>query len=87
MVHKTPSDAMCAYLNVLLREGRHVEFVEALGHFARAHGISSIAESSGLGRESLYKALSRDAKPRFETMCKVLRSMGLTLTIESGPRG
>lgn len=86
MGNETYEDAVSAYLNVALREGRLDEFVEALGHMARGHGVSSIAEATGLGRESLYKALSKDAKPRFETICKVLQAMGMTLVVAPTPR-
>ena len=82
MRNKTSHDAIRAYLNVLLREGRYGEFVEGVGHVARGHGIASVSSATGLGRESLYKALSKDSKPRFETICKVLESMGLALSID-----
>ena len=56
-------------------------FQSAIGHAAKARGMSQIAESTGLGRESLYKALSVDAKPRFETIAKVVSSLGLKIQV------
>ena len=44
-------------------------------------GMAQLAKDSGLGRESLYKALSPDARPRFETVLKVIRALGLKLTV------
>ncbi len=78
----TYSDAVAAYLNEELRRGRYGAFLDALGHLARAHGVTSVAEASGLGRESLYKALAAGAQPRFATVCKVMASLGLALAIE-----
>lgn len=48
---------------------------------AKAHGMSSIAESTGLGRESLYKALTSGAKPRYDTVLKVLRGLSVKLSV------
>ncbi len=53
----------------------------ALGDVARAKGMTSIAHAAGLGRESLYKALSRDGNPEFATVLKVLRALGLKLKV------
>jgi len=51
----------------------------ALGDSARAKGMSQIARETGLGRESLYKALSPDGNPEFSTVLKVVRALGLSL--------
>ncbi len=64
------------YLNAVLEEGDSKEIVVALGHIAKAIGMTKIAEQSGLSRPSLYKALSEDSKPQFETILKVLRAIG-----------
>jgi probable addiction module antidote protein len=56
-------------------------FVLAVGDVAKARGMTSVAESSGLGRESLYKAFAPGAKPRYETVVKVLRSLGVKLQV------
>lgn len=64
------------YLNNVLEEGNSNEIVAALGHVAKAIGMSKIAEQTGLSRPSLYKALSENAKPQFDTILKVLRAIG-----------
>jgi probable addiction module antidote protein len=58
-------------------------FLAAVGHVARARGMSAIAERDGLGRESLYKALAPGAKPRYDTVLKVLHSLGVKLTVSA----
>lgn len=57
-------------------------FLSALGDIARARSMTRIAEATGLGRESLYKALQPGSKVRFETVQKVLNALGLTLSVE-----
>ena len=52
----------------------------ALGDVARARGMAQVARDSGLGRESLYKALAPGAKPRFDTVMKVARALGVKFT-------
>lgn len=70
-------DAMIAeYLNSVLEEGNAEDIKIALGHVAKARGMSRIAEQTGLSRPSLYKALSHGSKPQFETILKVLRAVG-----------
>jgi len=56
-------------------------FVAALGDVAKARGMAQIAKDSGLGRESLYKALSAGAHPRFETINSVLRALGVKIAV------
>lgn len=68
-----------AYLEAALEEGDAALFTAALGDIARAKGMTEIARKSGLGRESLYKALSPDGNPEFATVLKVVRSLGLKL--------
>ena len=76
------SDEVIAEFLTAALEGPHPEaFLSAVGHVAKARGMTSIAASTGLGRESLYKAFAPDAKPRFETVLKVLRSLGVKLTV------
>ena len=59
-------EAITEYLSQVLADGDTEEIIRALGHIARARGMTQIATESGLGRESLYKALSPGAKPRFD---------------------
>jgi probable addiction module antidote protein len=77
----TYEEAIAAYLGMALEEGEYDYFLEALSNIARGHGIAAVAESSGLGRESLYKALAPGAKPRFETVCRVMSGVGLRLSV------
>ena len=67
------------YLTLVLEEGDTDEVIRAIGYVAKAKGMTQIAKDSGLGRESLYKALSPGAKPRFETILLVLRALGVNL--------
>jgi Homeodomain-like domain len=59
----------------------NLERALALGDVARAKGMTQIAQAAGLGRESLYKALSPDGNPELATVLKVLRALGLKLTV------
>ncbi len=70
---------MAAYLEAALEEGDAALFTAALGDIARAKGMTEVAPKTGLGRESLYKALSPDGNPEFATILKVVRSLGLDL--------
>jgi probable addiction module antidote protein len=76
----TPEE-MAAYLEVSMEEaGGDAAFVaKALGDIARAKGISQVARNAGLSRESLYKALSGDRTPGFDTILKVTRALGIEL--------
>lgn len=75
-------DVMIAeYLNTVLEEGDIEDIKIALGHVAKARGMSKIAEETGLSRASLYKALAHGSKPRFDTILKVLRAVGGNLHI------
>ena len=67
------------YLSQVLEEGDTDELLRALGHIARAKGMSEIAQKTGLGRESLYKTFKAGTKPKFETIVKVLDSFGMKL--------
>ena len=74
------SDAdMAAYLEAALEDGDPALIAAALGDIARAKGMSEIARETGLGRESLYKALSPEGNPEFATVLKVVRALGLRL--------
>ncbi|WP_271009437.1 addiction module antidote protein [Paucibacter sp. B51] len=71
--------AIAAYLTKVIAEGDAGALAQALGTVARAHGMSAIAESSGVGRESLYKALRPGSAPRFETVQRVCAALGVRL--------
>ena len=72
-------EMIAEYLSQVLEDGNTNELLEAIGNIAKAKGMSQIAKDTGLGRESLYKTFSTDAKPRFETIMKVLDSFGVKL--------
>lgn len=74
---------MAAYLDAALEDGDAVLVVAALGDIARAKGMSQIARDAGLGRESLYKALSTTGNPEFATILKVVRALGLQLHVQA----
>lgn len=71
--------AITEYLSQVLSDGDTDELIRAVGHVARAKGMARIAKDSGLGRASLYKALAPGAKPRFDTIIKVIRALGIEL--------
>jgi len=75
----TTEKDIVAYLEAALAEGDAALFTAALGDVARAKGMTEIARKTGLGRESLYKALSPDGNPEFATVLKVVESLGLKL--------
>jgi probable addiction module antidote protein len=76
---KTDRD-IAAYLNAALEDGDSSLIAAALGDIARAKGMTTVAKSAGLGRESLYKALSPDGRPELATVMKVVQALGLKLT-------
>lgn len=70
---------MAAYLEAALEEGDTSLIAAALGDIVRAKGMTGVARQAGLGRESLYKALSPEGNPEFSTVLKVIRALGLKL--------
>jgi probable addiction module antidote protein len=79
---KSPQD-IAAYLEAAMEDGDPRVIAAALGNIARARGMSELAREAGLGRESLYKALSPDGNPEFATVLKVVRALGLRLHAEA----
>jgi probable addiction module antidote protein len=77
--HLKTEEDMAAYLEAALEDGDPALVAAALGDIARAKGMTQIARDAGLGRESLYKALSPDGNPELATVLKVLRALGLRL--------
>jgi len=77
---RTPEE-MAAYLEACIEEadGDAAFIAKALGDIARAQGMTQVAKDSGLSRESLYKALSGECSPSFETILKVVSALGLKL--------
>ena len=77
--HLKTEEDMAAYLEAALEEGDPTLIAAALGDIARAKGMTHIAREAGLGRESLYKALSPTGNPEFATILKVVAALGLQL--------
>ena len=77
--HLESEEDMAAYLEAALEDGDSKLVAVALGDIARAKGMTQIANETGLGRESLYKALSPEGNPEFATILKVVRALGLRL--------
>jgi probable addiction module antidote protein len=74
-------EVVAEYLSAALEDANPDVFLAAVGQVAKARGMSAVAESTGLGRESLYKALTPGAKPRYDTVLKVLQGLGVKLTV------
>lgn len=81
--HLETEEDMAAYLDAALEDGDITVVVAALGDIARAKGMAQIAQDTGLGRESLYKALSTTGNPEFATVLKVVRALGLQFHVQS----
>ena len=81
--HLKTEEDMAAYLEAAIEDGDPVVISAAIGDIARAKGMSQIARETGLGRESLYKALSPGGNPEFATIIKVVRALGLKFHIEA----
>jgi probable addiction module antidote protein len=79
------NEMIAEYLNAVLEEGDEAEIVIAIGHIAKAIGMTKIAEETGMSRPSLYKALSAGAKPQFSTIMKVLKAFGGQIQINPLP--
>lgn len=75
-------EAIAEYMTVVLEADDPDLLLLALSDVARAKGMAQVAKDSGLGRESLYKALAPGAKPRFETVMKVARALGVKFTVQ-----
>ena len=72
-------EVVAEYLSQILEDGDMDELLSAIGDIARAKGMTQIAKDTGLGRESLYKTFHVGAKPKFDTIVKVLNSFGIRL--------
>ena len=75
-------ETIAEYLNLALEDQNPEMLLLAIGNIARARGMAQVAQDSGLGRESLYKALSDGAKPRYDTLLQVMRALGVKLHAE-----
>jgi len=72
-------EVIAEYLNAALDDENPSVFLAAIGDVAKARGMTQLAKETGLGRESLYKALAPGAKPRYDTVLKLIRALGMEL--------
>lgn len=73
-------ETIAEYISAALEDPNPDVFLTAVRDVARARGMAQLAKDAGLGRESLYKALSPGAKPRYDTMLKLLHALGVKLS-------
>lgn len=78
-------EAIAAYLTAVMEENDPDLLLTALGDIARARGIAKLAEDSGLNRESLYKALKPGAKPRFDTVFRIMKALNIRMQASAMP--
>lgn len=77
-------EVIAEYLTQVLKDGDLDELLSAIGDVARAKGMTQIAKETGLGRESLYKSFTSGSNPKFDTVVKVLDSLGIKLHASVG---
>jgi probable addiction module antidote protein len=77
--HLDSEESVAAYLTAVLEENDPSELAHALGMVARARGMSQVARDAGMAREALYKALRPGAQPRFDTVQRVCKALGVKL--------
>jgi probable addiction module antidote protein len=80
--HLESDEDIAAYLDAALEEGDPALVVAVLGDIARARGMTQLAREAGVGRESLYKALSASGNPEFATVMKIVRALGLRFQVQ-----
>ncbi len=80
--HLRTADDVAAYLSLVIEENEPGELAHALGVVARARGMTQVALDTGLSREALYKALRSDAQPRFDTVSRVCKALGIKLVAQ-----
>lgn len=73
---------IAAYLSIILEDNDPALLAAALGDIARARGMTEIARAGGITREALYKALRPDAQPRFDTIARVCKALGVRLVAQ-----
>jgi len=80
--HLKTDEDISAYLSQVLEDNDSSELTHALGVVARARGMTEVARAAGITREALYKALRPNSQPRFDTIARVCRALGLKLTAQ-----
>ena len=76
-------EVIAEYLSACLEDPNPDVFLAALGDVAKARGMAQLAKDTGLGRESLYKTFSPGTKPRFETIMKITKALGISLDVRT----
>lgn len=76
-------EVMAEYLTAAMEDDNIDVFLAALSDVAKARGMAQLAKDTGLGRESLYKSLTPGARPRFETIMKITKALGVPLAAKS----
>ena len=74
-------ETIAEYLTAALEDDNPDVFLSAVGNVAKARGMTEIAERTGLGRESLYKAIAPGAKPRYDTVLRLLHGLGVKVSV------
>lgn len=80
--HLKTDEDISVYLSQVLEDSDSSELTHALGVIARSRGMTEVARAAGLTREALYKALRPNSQPRFDTIARVCRALGLKLTTQ-----
>ena len=75
-------ESIVEYLTLVMEDGDPALLAATLGDIARARGMTQIAKDAGIGREALYKALRPDASPRFDTVARVCKALGVKLVAQ-----
>lgn len=81
--HLRDEEDIAAYLTVVLEENDAAALAQALGTIARTRGMTAVAADAGIGREALYKALRPNAQPRFDTIARVCKALGVKLVVQA----
>ena len=79
--HLNSPEEIRLFLQEVLETGEESDFIHALSIAAKAMGMTQVAEKAGVTRASLYKSLSQNGNPRFTTVSKVTKALGLKLTL------
>ena len=79
--HLNTTEGIRDFLNEVAETGDETDFIHALNTAARAMGMTEVAKKAGVTRASLYKSLSEDGNPRFETISKVTKALGCRLKV------
>jgi probable addiction module antidote protein len=83
--HLESIEDIAAYLEVVFEDGDPELITHALGVVARSKGMTELSRRTGLGRQNLYRALSPEGRPEFSTVLKVVRALGLKLSVTAEP--